>query len=58
MSSMRGKKKNQGSRPREGPKIGRILVLVGIYRGLCWDYIGVILRVYLDNGKENGSYYG
>ena len=25
--------------------------------GLYWDYIGVILGLYRDNGKENGNYY-
>ena len=24
---------------------------------LYWDYIGVILGSYRDNGKENGNYY-
>ena len=25
--------------------------------GLYWGYIGVILGLYWDNGKENGNYY-
>ena len=29
---------------------------MGLYRGLCRGYIGVICVIYGDNGKENGNY--
>ena len=30
---------------------------VGPFKGIYRDYIGVILGLYGDNGKENGNYY-
>ena len=39
--------------PQDGLLLaGRLVVL-----GLCLDYIGGILGLYRDNGKEHGSYY-
>ena len=37
----------------EVPLLGVLI----IYRGLDKDYRGIILRLYRDNGKENGNYY-
>ena len=31
-----------------------MLIILGLY----WDYIGIILGLYGDNGKEHGNYYG
>ena len=28
-----------------------------IILGLHWDYVGVVLGLYWDNGEENGNYY-
>ena len=33
--------------------MGYIRVILGLY----WDFIGVILGLYRNNGKENGNYY-
>ena len=30
---------------------------LGPFKGVYRDYIGVILGLYRDNGKENGNYY-
>ena len=39
-----------------GSQLGPIHGL-GLYQGLYRGYIGVILGLYWDNGKENGNYY-
>ena len=31
--------------------------ILGPFEGGYRDYIGVVLRLYRDNGKENGNYY-
>ena len=32
-------------------------VILGLYWGLYWDHIGILLGLYSNHGKGNGSYY-
>ena len=32
-------------------------ILKWVILGLYWDHVGIMLRLYSDHGKENGSYY-